>query len=73
MLIGYIYNVIDKTNDKEATFTKTRGGAGWGKRSFGVVWASCLVIPTTEPVARGADGGVIEGKTAQREWASTTM
>lgn len=65
MLIRYIYNVIDKTNDKgKLTFTKTREAQAQGKRSFGV---SLGIMPDYTYSGTGVRAdGVSEGKLAQR-------
>ena len=65
MLIKYIYNVIDKTNDKgKLAFTKTREAQAQGKRSFGV---SLGIMPDYTYSGTGVRAdGVSEGKLAQR-------
>jgi aminopeptidase YwaD len=70
MLIKYIYNVIEKTNDKgKLAFTKTREAQQMGKRSFSV---SMGIMPdyTFSGTGVRADG-ISEGKPAQKAGLKT--
>jgi len=70
MLIKYIYNVIEKTNDKgKLAFTKTREAQQMGKRSFSV---SMGIMPdyTFSGTGVRADG-ISEGKAAQKAGLKT--
>jgi aminopeptidase YwaD len=70
MLMKYIYNVIEKTNDKgKLAFTKTREAQQMGKRSFSV---SMGIMPdyTFSGTGVRADG-ISEGKPAQKAGLKT--
>ena len=70
MLIKYIYNVIEKTNDKgKLAFTKTREAQQMGKRSFSV---SMGIMPdyTFSGTGVRADG-ISEGKVAEKAGLKT--
>ena len=70
MLIKYIYNVIEKTNDKgKLAFTKTREAQQMGKRSFSV---SMGIMPdyTFSGTGVRADG-ISEGKPAEKAGLKT--
>jgi len=70
MLLKYIYNVIEKTNDKgKLAFTKTREAQQMGKRSFSV---SMGIMPdyTFSGTGVRADG-ISEGKPAQKAGLKT--
>ncbi len=70
VLIKYIYNVIEKTNDKgKLAFTKTREAQAQGRRSFSV---SLGIMPdyTFSGTGVRADG-VSEGKVAEKAGIKT--
>ncbi|MBK8609414.1 MAG: M28 family peptidase [Chitinophagaceae bacterium] len=70
VLIKYIYNVIEKTNDKgKLAFTKTREAQAQGRRSFSV---SLGIMPdyTFSGMGVRADG-VSEGKVAEKAGIKT--
>ncbi|MBL7701018.1 MAG: M28 family peptidase [Ferruginibacter sp.] len=70
MLIKYIYNVIEKTNDKgKLAFTKTREPQQMGKRSFSV---SMGIMPDYTYTGTGVRAdGISEGKPAQKAGLKT--
>ena len=70
MLIKYIYNVIEKTNDKgKLAFTKTREAQQMGKRSFSV---SMGIMPDYTFSGSGVRAdGISEGKPAEKAGLKT--